>query len=55
MSGTYFDSAEDIILSQERAFQELTNHGCQEFDEFLADMGDKDEYPAQEVLEWLGY
>ena len=47
MSDTYYDSAEDIILSQERAFQE--------FDEFLADMGDKDEYPAQEVLEWLGY
>lgn len=55
MSDTYYDSAEFVMISQERAFQELTNHGCQEFDEFLVDMGDKEEYPAQAVLEWLGY
>ena len=55
MSDTYYDSAESVMISQERAFQELTNHCCQEFEEFLVDMGDKEEYSAQAVLEWLGY
>tara|TARA_Y100000015_G_C2379714_1_gene84354 strand:- start:69 stop:236 length:168 start_codon:yes stop_codon:yes gene_type:complete len=55
MTDTYYDSAQGIVLSQEEAFGVLAQHGCQEFDEFFQDMGDKEEYEAQKVLEWLGY
>ncbi len=55
MTDTYYDSAEDIKLSQKEAFNVLTQHGCQEFDEFFQEMGDKEEYDAQKVLQWLGY
>ena len=55
MTDTYYDSAQGIVLSQEEAFSVLAQHGCQELDEFFQDMGDKEEYDAQKVLEWLGY
>lgn len=55
MTDTYYDSAEDIQLSQSEAFNVLAQHGCQEIDQFFQDMGDKEEYDAQKVLEWLGY
>lgn len=55
MTETYYDSAEDLMISQARAFDELAKHGCQEIQQFLDDMGDKEEYEAQKVLEWLGY
>jgi hypothetical protein len=55
MTDTYYDSAEDLTLSQERAFEELARHGCQDIHQFILDMGDKEEYEAQKVLEWLGY
>lgn len=55
MNDTYYDSAEEIKLSQREAFNVLAQHGCQEIDEFFQDMGDKEEYDAQKVLEWLGY
>jgi hypothetical protein len=55
MSEAYYESAEDLTLSQERAFEELSKHGCQDIQQFLDDMGDKEEYNAQKVLEWLGY
>lgn len=51
----YYESAEGIMITRSRAMKELLNHGCQEFDEFLADVGDKEEYEATEVLRWLGY
>ena len=52
---TYYETAEDITITRSRAFNELDNHGVITYDEFLADMGDKDTYNAQEVLVWLGY
>ena len=55
MTDTYYESAEDIKLSQQEAFNVLAQHGCQEIDEFFQDMGDKEEYDAQKVLQWLGY
>lgn len=55
MTDTYYDSAEDIKLSQSEAFNVLAQHGCQEIDQFFQDMGDKEEYDAQKVLAWLGY
>lgn len=54
----YYDSAEDIIITQDRALQELEKHGITSNEgilEFFADMGKHQEYDAQEVLIWLGY
>jgi len=52
----YYDSAEDLKISQDRAFQELQNHGLSgEWDDFIKHMGDKETYNAQAVLRWLGY
>lgn len=65
---TYYESASDQIISKERAIQELINHGCLpqdigdvaciengDFHEFFNDLGERDFYTAQEVLNWLGY
>lgn len=52
----YYESAEDILISRERAYEELGKHGVSgEWEMFLSDMGDKEEYKAQDVLAWLGY
>jgi hypothetical protein len=55
---TYYDSAYAVDISQDRALQELANHGVTTNEgivEFYEDMGDKESYSAQKVLEWLGY
>jgi hypothetical protein len=56
---TYYETAEDITITRDRALEELTNHGVDvNSDEILLfnlEMGDKDTYEAQEVLAWLGY
>ena len=51
---TYYDSAEGEEITQLRAMKEVINHGCDWY-EFLADVGDRYMYDAQEVLDWLGY
>ena len=51
----YYESAEDITISQDRALQELRDHDCQDFNQFFKDMGQKENYDAQAVLIWLGY
>ena len=52
----YYESAEETTITKARALQELKRHGAEgDFNEFLADMGDKAEYNAQDVLAWLGY
>ena len=64
----YYDSAEGLTISRERAIQELIEHGCipqeggdyantenGDFAEFFNEMGDHAEYDAQAVLQWLGY
>ncbi len=54
----YYDSAEDITITQDRALQELARHGItsnEDILEFFADVGERQEYDAQEVLIWLGY
>ena len=52
----YYETAEDVMISKERAFQEIKNHNLEsEFDLFLQDCGDQSEYDAQTVLTWLGY
>lgn len=52
---TYYDSAEGETITKVRALLELHNHGITDPDEFFEDMGDRDNYDAQEVLIWLGY
>lgn len=52
---TYSDSAKGIIITRERALQELRRHGVEDTLLFDREVGDKAEYKAQEVLEWLGY
>ena len=54
----YYDSAEDLTITQDRALQELASHGItsnEDIIEFFADMGKQDDYDAQAVLRWLGY
>ena len=51
----YYESAEDLTITKARALQELEDHCCEDIEEFLDDLGDKEEYDAQKVLEWLGY
>jgi len=51
----YYESAEDLTITRERALLELARHSCEDFDEFFQDMGDREEYDAQDVLAWLGY
>tara|TARA_Y100000114_G_C11746460_1_gene321889 strand:+ start:425 stop:598 length:174 start_codon:yes stop_codon:yes gene_type:complete len=54
----YYESAEGLTITQERALQELARHGVtsnEEILEFFADVGEHEEYDAQKVLIWLGY
>ena len=51
----YYDSAEGIMISRERTCQELKAHGLVDLKEFFDELGDKETYPAQDVLDWLGY
>jgi len=54
----YYESAEGISISKQRALLELKKHGIEsvfDIQEFFADVGDKERYDAQEVLDWLGY
>lgn len=54
---TYYESAEDVTISRSRALKELADHGfpTSEYELFLAEVGDKEVYDAQEVLRWIGY
>jgi len=51
----YYESAENVTITRDRALQEVRNHNCEDFEEFFQDLGDREEYDAQSVLIWLGY
>jgi hypothetical protein len=51
----YYESAEGLMITRDRALQEIRDHHCEDFGEFFADLGDREEYDAQSVLIWLGY
>jgi len=51
---TYYESAQGITISKERAFKEVRSHGASVSD-FLKEVGNKEFYKAQTILEWLGY
>ena len=51
---SYYESAEGLTISKERAMFELGKHNASG-DEFVVDNGEHEEYDAQIVLSWLGY
>lgn len=58
METTYYESAEGQTITKARALRELARHGVDDAESiaaFLADLGDKETYRAQAVLDWLGY
>ena len=50
----YYESAEGITISKERAKKEIAKHGAS-WVEFVQDCGEHINYDAQSVLAWLGY
>ena len=50
----YYESAEGITISKERAKKEVEKHSSSWLD-FVQDMGENETYEAQAVLAWLGY
>jgi hypothetical protein len=55
---TYYESAEGIDITEERAFQLLKEHGVDDWIYEFRDDVDTNErglYDAQAVLRWLGY
>tara|TARA_B100000676_G_scaffold62156_1_gene61522 strand:+ start:555 stop:719 length:165 start_codon:yes stop_codon:yes gene_type:complete len=51
----YYESAKGIMITRDRALQEIRNHNLENFEEFFEDLGDREYYDAQSVLIWLGY
>ena len=51
---TYYESAEGVTITKQRAIQECKRHGVNA-SEMFEDIGEREEYDAQEVLDWLGY
>ena len=55
---TYYESAEGITITKARARIEIVKHHSlpeEEFEMFLEECGDKQDYLATEILEWLNY
>jgi intein-encoded DNA endonuclease-like protein len=51
----YYDSAEGLQISRERALLELKLHNCEDIKLFYQELGKHKTYSAQSVLIWLGY
>ena len=51
---TYSESAKGITITRDRALLEVRKHGANEH-EFVIDCGEHTTYPAELVMEWLGY
>ncbi|KGX17298.1 hypothetical protein [Burkholderia pseudomallei] len=50
---SYFEAC-DMTVTRAEAEAEIKKHFA-DFSEFLADVGDREEYEGKEVLDWLGY
>jgi hypothetical protein len=50
----YFESAEGVIITQQRALKELADHSA-DVEEFFTDLGVYSHYLATDVLTHLGY
>ena len=53
----YYESAEGIQITRDRATLELRKHGCGDLSvrDFFQELGDSPTYLATDVLDWLGY
>lgn len=49
-----YSEACETTVSRSEALAELKAHDA-DLEEFFADVGNKEEYTGQEVLDWLGY
>jgi len=54
VSNMDYEEAVDAIISRTEAKHEIEKHGLS-WIEFLAEVGDKQEYEGSEILDWLGY
>ena len=55
---TYYESAEGMEISRDRAMKELKDHSSYDFDnvkQFFRELGSHNNYEAQDVLQFLGY
>jgi len=53
---TYYESAEGITITLQRAYQEMQRHGVEgDFDEMIAEIANGETVDAQALLVWLGY
>ena len=53
---TYSESAHGVPITKARARLEIERHGLgDEFDRFLAEVGDRETYDARLIFDWLGY
>ena len=55
MFESYYESAEGITITRARALLELKRHYVEDLTAFDEEVGVRDYYSAQEVLDWLGY
>lgn len=55
MTRSYIETAEGYTFTVAEARYEICVLHGQNWQEFLADAGEREEYDATEVLEWLGY
>lgn len=51
---TYYESAEELVISKARAIKECQDHSVPAEDMFK-ELGEHDEYDAQAVLRFLGH
>jgi hypothetical protein len=51
---TYSESAKGVTVTKARAIRELAKHGA-DTSEFFAEVGERETYQAEEVMNWLGY
>lgn len=49
-----YDEAIEVVVSRTEARREIEKHCCS-WSEFLAEVGNREEYTGKEVLDWLGY
>jgi|TARA_R110002124_G_scaffold225093_2_gene390485 hypothetical protein len=55
---SYYESAEEIVITHDRAIKELNNHGLDDsltINDFYNELGVLKTYDAQQVLRFIGY
>lgn len=50
-----YEEAIQETVTRQQAIRELKRHSIVSLEEFFAEVGDRAEYAAKDVLDWLGY